>query len=210
MVELGRIAAIWRYPIKSLAAEALSQAALEQHGIPGDRHRALFVESGHARIGKTYRGKENNLLHTVSHSGDASRIARERGVSVQDRVAGAYPYFDDAPISLVFDRWIAEIASALGMPLDPLRWRPNFYAVASASFEWTEEQLIGRTIEAGQAALQVRSTIKRCVTPTYDIPTGKPAPEVLEYIATHRNNVFGVYCDVAIPGSVKVQDMLRI
>src|SRR5580704_8716462 len=64
---LGTVARIWRYPVKSLRAESLSAVTIGANGLEGDRRRALHVSTpDRARTGKTYRGKENNLLHTTA------------------------------------------------------------------------------------------------------------------------------------------------
>jgi uncharacterized protein YcbX len=209
MEKLGNLAAIWRYPVKSLAAEPLEQTRVELDGLPGDRAAALIVESGHARLGKPYRGKEHNLLHTTHDAATATGFASQRGVGVTVE-RNSLHYFDDAPISLIFDRWIAEVERALDMPLDPRRWRPNFYARAADDFAYLETDLIGRTIEAGEVVLRVRDTIGRCVTTTYDIATGDQDDDVLLYVAQRRNNVMGVYCDVELAGTVRAGDALRL
>lgn len=210
MQELGEVVAIWRYPMKSLAAQPLERTEIEVDGIPGDRAGALFVQSGHARTGKTYRGKEHNLLHTVTQAHEAARIAARSGVHVEVRAEPGQRYFDAAPISLIFDRWIGEVERALETPLDPRRWRPNLYARAAADFRLLEDDLLGRTIEAGEAVLHVRDTIKRCVTTTYDIDTGERDDDVLLYVAQKRANVMGVYCDVELAGTVRAGDPLRL
>lgn len=210
MQHLGELAAIWRYPVKSLASEPLESADVQADGIPGDRGSALFVQSGHARTGKTFRGKEHNLLHTLRQPAQAARVAAESGVRVEIRAEPGTHYFDDAPISLIFDRWIAHVERALEMPLDARRWRPNLYARAAAGFAYEETDLLGRTIEVGQAVLRVRDTIGRCVTTTYDIETGERDDDVLLYVAQKRNNVMGVYCDVELAGTVRAGDALRL
>lgn len=207
---VGELAAIWRYPVKSLASQALDSAAVQADGIEGDRRAALFVESGHARAGKTYRGKEHNLLHTLAHADGAAELAGQRGVRTSLRAEPNARYFDDAPVSLVFDAWIAQVERALGMTLDPLRWRPNLYARAAAGFACGEEELVGRVVEAGTVVLRVRDTIKRCVTTTYDVRSGHAAPDVLSYVAQKRANVMGVYCEVEFAGTLRVGDALRL
>jgi uncharacterized protein YcbX len=102
------------------------------------------------------------------------------------------------------------VERALDMPLDPRRWRPNFYARAAADFDYTEPQLLGRIIEIGDVVLRVRDTIGRCVTTTYDIETGERDDDVLVYVAQQRDNVMGVYCDVELAGTVRVADALRL
>jgi uncharacterized protein YcbX len=208
MEELGRLAAIWRYPVKSLAGEALESARIEPGGIPGDRASALFVESGHARAGKTYRGKEHNLLHTTSSPERAVEYAGERGVTVALRAEPGTQYFDDAPVSLIFDRWIDEVAEALGMTLDPRRWRPNLFAQAGSEFAYRETDLLGCAIRVGEIVLRVRDRIGRCVTTTYDVETGAPEDAVLRYVAQQRDNTMGVYCDVELAGTVRLGDGL--
>ena len=210
MQRLGEITNIWRYPVKSLAAQPLSETTVSADGIPGDRARALLVRSGHARAGKPYRGKEHNLLHTTSDAALAAQMASQRGVSIAMAGGEGSRYFDDAPVSLLFDRWVEEVGAALGMPLDPLRWRPNFYSVAAPGFAFSETDLSGAVIEAGEAVLRVRGPIGRCVTTTYDVQTGEPDNDVLLYVAQKRGNRMGVYCDVEVAGTVRVGDVLRL
>jgi uncharacterized protein YcbX len=210
MQDLGTLSAIWRYPTKSLAAQPLDSTLVQADGIPGDRAAALFVQSGHARTGKTYRGKEHNLLHTVTQAHDAARLAAQSGVHVEMRAQPGQRYFDDAPISLIFDRWIAEVERALETRLDPRRWRPNFYARAAPSFTLREADLLGGAIEVGEIVLRVRDTIKRCVTTTYDIETGERDDDVLLYVAQNRATVMGVYCEVELAGTVRAGDPLRL
>jgi uncharacterized protein YcbX len=168
------------------------------------------VRSGHARTGKTFRGKEHNLLHTVRQASDATRLAHRSGVDVEIRAEPGAHYFDDAPISLLFDRWIAEAERALDTPLDARRWRPNFFARAAADFAFNEADLLERQIEIGEVVLRVRDTIKRCVTTTYDVETGERDDDVLLYVAQRRANVMGVYCEVELAGTVRAGDALRL
>lgn len=210
MVKLGELAAIWRYPVKSLAGDVLKSTRVEREGMPGDRTYALQITAGHARTGKPYRGKEHNLLHTTHDTAAAVQMAATRGVCVAVQHEPGAHYFDDAPISLIFDRWIAQVEDALGMPLDPRRWRPNFYALAADDFHFSEPELVGRIIEIGEVVLRVRDTTKRCVTPTYDIETGESNNGVLAYVAQQRENVMGVYCDVELAGTVREGDDLLL
>jgi uncharacterized protein YcbX len=205
---LGHVAVITRYPVKSLAGEELQSVEIAEHGIPGDREAAFFVTAGHARTGKTFRGKEHNLLHLTSDTRRAEQLAKEKNATVDLR-RGTH-YFDVAPISLVFDRWVDEVSAGLGRELDFRRWRPNFFARAAADFQFSESDLVDRVIEAGTAVLRVRSPIERCVTITYDVQTGEPDPEVLRYLAQERGTLFGIYCDVELAGAVRAGDALRL
>ena len=208
MEVIGHVAAIARYPVKSLKGETLQSVEIAADGIPGDRASALFVTRGHARTGQTFRGKEHNLLHLTSDTARAVALANRENVGVEVR-SGTH-YFDAAPISIVFDTWVDEISRALGRYLDYRRWRPNFFVQSAADFLRAENDLPGSEIEIGGAVLRVRKPIERCVTPTYDVETGEPSPDILRYIAQERANCFGIYCDVELAGVVRTGDALRL
>jgi uncharacterized protein YcbX len=133
--------------------------------------------------------------------------AHERGVQLEVRSdEGAYHF--PAPISLIFDRWIAEVEAALGKSLDARRWRPNLLAHAAPNFALSENDLSGRSINAGDVVLRVVKPIKRCVVPTYDLDGGASDPEVMAFVIRERANVMGFYCEVELPGDVRVDDAL--
>jgi len=199
---LGTVTRLYRYPVKALRAERLTSAEVRADGIAGDRGTALFVSSpGHARTGKTYRGKEQRLLHTVTTPADAADIALGTGVVVETEDAAPH-YFDAEPVSIVFDAWIRELEALAGRSVDPLRFRPNIVATAAADFHWTEHALVGTRLHVGDVALDVVSPITRCVTPSYDVATGEPDPALQRTIVTQRGNIMGIYCRVATPGSI--------
>jgi len=205
---LATLANIWRYPVKSLKAQALERADVGERGLAGDRAGALFLATpDRARSGKTFRGKEHRLLHTVSEPGDAVALVEADGFQLQARGGG--PYFDAQPVSLIFDRWIAELERVLGMPLDPRRYRPNLFAHALEPAFPGESELVGAVLQIGGVRLRVVSPIDRCVTTTYDVETGESAPAVLRAVAEHRDNVMGVYCAVEVPGSLAAGDTVR-
>ena len=77
--EVGRVIALWRYPVKSMAAEAfLPSAEVDWHGVAGDR-RWAFVRGDVPRSGfpwMTIREDVAMLAHVprlVSRSGPTSR-----------------------------------------------------------------------------------------------------------------------------------------
>ena len=199
---LGTVTALYRYPVKSLRAEQLTRAEVRADGIAGDRGCALFVSSpGHARSGKTYRGKEQRLLHIVTTPADAADLALGAGLTVDAEDALPH-YYDAEPVSIVFDAWIRDLEALVGRSVDPLRFRPNIVAAAAPDFGWTELALVGTRLRVGDVALDVVSPITRCVTPSYDVATGEPDPALQRTIVTQRGNIMGVYCRIAVPGTI--------
>jgi uncharacterized protein len=203
---VGWLAALRRYPIKSLRGEPLEWARVEQGGIPGDRASALFVRDGHARVGKTYRAKEHDRLHLLEDETAAVAAAAERGVAAEVRRGDHF--FDDAPISILIDRWLAELSRDLGYAVEWERFRPNFFVHAAGGFVQSENELVGASLRLGTALLRVRSPIERCVAVTYHPRGDHSDPRILRYVAERRNAWMGIYCDVAEPGSARVGDEL--
>ena len=203
---IGTLAGIWRYPIKSLRGEPLERVEVAAAGIPGDRASALFVRTGHARAGKTFRGKEHARLHLFDRTEAAIAAAAPDGVVLEQRLDEHF--FDAAPISLLIDRWLEGLNAHVGYAVEPQRFRPNFFVRAEPEFTLQEADLSGVTLQLGGVRLRVREPIGRCVTITYH-PRGEPADaEILRYVATRRNAWMGVYCDVAVTGTARIGDVL--
>lgn len=205
-MELGRLAAIWRYPVKSLRGERLTHARVAESGIVGDRSSALFVRGGHARDGKTYRGKEHDRLHLTGDPEAARQLGARQGVELEHR-RGEH-FFDAAPISVVIDRWMTTLNAHLGYAVEPERFRPNFFVLADAEFDAGESALGGATLRLGEVTLRVRCPIERCVTITYEPRGGASDPAILRFLAQTRGNSMGIYCDVVAAGTVRTGEPL--
>lgn len=208
-MEIGRVASMWRYPIKSLRGEALTAARVGAEGLEGDRVRALIAHGDQARAGKTYRGKENDRLHMIASADDALELARERGDDVSiDGQAGRY--FDGAPVSLLIDRWLDDLRAHVGYDVEALRYRPNFFVTSISGFGLREADLVDRSLVVGEVRLHVCEPIARCVATTYDPQGGPSDPEILAYVARERGNLMGVYCDVLRAGTVRAGDPVEL
>lgn len=203
---VGALGAMRRYPVKSLSGEALDRIEVARTGIPQDRARALLVRTGGIRVGKTYRGKEHDRLHLLSSTDTEAAIAAaaQRGVDVE--VRSGQRFFDDAPISLLVDRWLEGVSEYVGYCVEWERFRPNFFVRAASGFGQDENQLIDADLQLGTVRLRVLSPIERCVTVTYH-PGGEPSdPRILRFLAQRRNAWMGIYCDVIEPGTTCVGD----
>jgi uncharacterized protein YcbX len=207
-MHIGIVDAVWRYPTKSLRWESLDQAEVELTGLRGDRERALVVTSGHARAGKPYRGKEHERLHLTADGAAARALAAERGVEVEERDGARF--FDDAPVSLLLDRWLDDLNAHVGYAVEPVRFRPNFFVRAAPGFTALEEALSGWELAIGDVRLHVRGPIERCVATTYHPDGDASDPRILRFVAQHRQTWMGVYCDVVTPGIARRGDALLI
>ena len=205
-MQIGRLDAIWRYPTKSLHFESLDVAEVDPDGIRGDRSRALVVTAGHARLGKPYRGTENERFHLESDDEAARALAAERGV--QTEVHGGR-FFDAAPISILVDRWLEGLSAHVGYHVEPHRFRPNLFVRAADGFALLEDDLAGWELALGPVRLRVRQPIERCAVTTYDPEGGASDPRILRYVAQERRTWMGIYCDVVATGIIRPGDELQ-
>ena len=207
-MRLGTLDALRRYPVKSLRGEALDEVEVAKAGIPGDRSRALVVRSGSARVGKTYRGKEDDRLHFMTSAENAAKAIAEYGIDVAIR-KGEH-YFDRAPISLLVDRWLDSLHAHVGYTVEWERFRPNMFVRAADGFAIYEASLVECELSLGEVRLRVNAPIVRCVVPTYDLKGGPNDARILRFIAQERGGQMGVYCDVVQPGTARIGDHLTL
>jgi hypothetical protein len=203
--ELGTVEGLWRYPVKSLAAQELQSSYVDERGLAGDRRSALFVTTpGTPRSGKTLRGKEQPRFHTAPNAG----IARKYASSLDLELREDGPYFDARPVSLIFDRWLRELEDLTGMHVEALRFRPNVLVRARGAVS-PEAEFVGSKLRVGSAIFHVIEPIVRCVTVSYDLETAVSSTELLRALVHVRNNVLGLYCTVEQPGALAAGDLVH-
>jgi uncharacterized protein YcbX len=156
--------------------------------------------------GRPVRGRlvGGALAEAVSeHLGrEALLLARDEG----ERLA------DDAPVTLMSGASLAALAPALdGAIPDARRFRMTI-AIDGVD-AWEEHGWSGREIEAGTALLRGIEPVPRCVVTTRDPDAGRTDVPVLAALARLRGKrdvTFGLWCDVAEPGRVRLGDAVRL
>jgi uncharacterized protein len=230
MTEVGRIAALWRFPVKSMAAEPLEDIEVSWHGLAGDR-RWAFVRGGLERSGfpwMTIRERSNMGRYLPSFA-DPSRpddsrtvvrtpaggeldvvdpaLAAELGEGVrvlkQDRGV-----FDAMPLSLVSTQSVAALGALVGSELDPLRFRPNLLVEAAGDEPFQEEAWVGAVLRIGAMRMRVDQQDERCVIVNVDPVTSERNHAVLRTLAREREACIGVYGSTVSPGRVAVGDVV--
>jgi uncharacterized protein len=226
MTEVGRVAALWRYPVKSMAAEPLEEVEVAWAGFAGDR-RWAFVRSGIERSGfpwmtirqRSNMGEYRPSFVDPSRPDDSRTVVRTptgdelevvdpglaaelgEGVRVIKQDRGV---FDAMPLSLISTQSVAALGALVGSELDPLRFRPNLLIEASEPYE--EESWVGSVVRIGGMAMRVDQQDERCAIVTVDPVTSERNPAVLRAIAQQRDTCMGVYGSTVTPGRVAVGD----
>jgi uncharacterized protein YcbX len=231
MTVVGRVAALWRYPVKSMAGEELDGAEVSWNGLAGDR-RWAFIRDGQVRSGfpwltirerpemSHYRprftepDRPNASLTLVRRpcGGELDvadpALAAELGPGVrvikQDRGV-----FDTMPLSLLTAQTVAGLGRLVGTGLAAGRFRPNLLVDACGA-DFPEDAWVGRVLRIGGFRMRVDKRDQRCVVVTVDPVTLRRNPAVLRAIARERDARLGVYGTTVEPGRVAVGDPVEL
>jgi uncharacterized protein YcbX len=119
---------------------------------------------------------------------------------------------DDAPVTLMSGASLAALAPALdGAVPDARRFRMT---IAIDGVEaWEEHGWASREIEAGEAVLRGIDPVPRCVVTTRDPDDGRTDLPVLAALARLRGKrdvTFGLWCEVVLPGRVRLGDAVAL
>jgi uncharacterized protein YcbX len=230
---VGRVVGLWRYPVKSMAAEPLSEVEVSWHGFAGDR-RWAFVRDGVPQSGfpwLTLR-EQPNMSHYLPSFVDPTQpdksptIVRTPAGAVHDvtdpmLATQLWPegaraikqnrgIFDTFPLSLITTQTIARLGEMVGAPLDVKRFRPNILVAAADAAPFQEDDWVGCVLQVGVMAMRVDKRDGRCVVITIDPVTSERDPMVLRTVARDRQGCLGVYGSTVTPGRVAVGDTVRV
>ena len=204
------VAALWRYPVKSLAGERLEVAELGPAGIPGDRSVQVYDARDRVVTART-RPRLLALRASLDAGGDLlvegrPWTASEVGAAIVEAAgAGArlvrnerLDRFDVLPLLVATDGAIA----ALGV--DGRRLRPNIVIGDVAGL--SEREWPGRRLRIGAAVVQLAELRQRCVMTTYDPDTQSQDPTVLRRIVKEFGGRMALDASVVARGLVRVGD----
>lgn len=230
---VGRVVGLWRYPVKSMAAEPLSEAEVSWHGLQGDR-RWAFIRNDSARNGFPWftlrqRNDMSRFAATFSDpdKGDTSKtsVTTPAGeVFDIDDPALAHALcpegarlikqdrgvFDTFPLSLITTQTIARLSEMVGDELHVLRFRPNLLVEANSDEPFQEDAWVGQTLRIGALRMRVDQRDGRCVVITIDPQTGERNPAVLRKVAEQRQRCLGVYGSTVTPARITLADEVRL
>jgi uncharacterized protein YcbX len=203
------VASLWRYPVKTLAGETLSEATLGPDGLEGDRLVRVHGPEGVRTSRRHYRllGLHATLdpdgrPRIDGHPWDSGEaLALVRGAAGRDawlEAASGPDRFDILPLLVATDGALA----AFGR--DVRRLRPNI--VIGGVEGLAERDWEGRELRIGAAIVRMDSLRGRCFMTTVDPDTLRVDPGVLKDIVARFGGKVALNADVVRPGRVRVGD----
>jgi uncharacterized protein len=232
LTEIGHVEAIYRYPVKSMAAEPLQTSSVGWHGLDGDRRLALRRIDDHGGFPWLSASKLPDLVCFSPLYGDAADrdlpshvrtpdgavfpvFSQELDADVTHRYGAPVQMmhmkqgiFDEACISIIASETVGEIARLAGRSLDIRRFRPNVVIRLLRPAPWQENDWLGSILLFGEGddapAFAVTSQDIRCSMVNLDPDSAAPAPEILKAIVTANQNNAGIYATVIRTGRLAV------
>jgi uncharacterized protein YcbX len=205
---------LWRYPVKSMRGERLTEAVIEPLGIRGDRgllvvqdrrlvtarthprllgHRATIGPGGEPLVDGRPWNDPSVLADVRAIAGPAAALVRD---DTEDR-------FDVLPLLVATDGAIA----AFGY--DGRRLRPNI--VIGGVDGLAERGWAGHGLRIGDVIIGIHDLRGRCVMTTFDPDTQAQDPRVLESIIERFAGKLALNAYVVRPGVIRAgQEVLLI
>jgi uncharacterized protein len=230
---VGRVVGLWRYPVKSMAGEKLSDAEVSWHGFAGDR-RWAFIRDGMTQSGFPWltlreRSDMNHYLPSFVEPArpDKSRtVVRTPSGAVLDvadpaLAAELWPggarvvrqdrgIFDTFPLSLVTTQTLSRLGEMVGSRLDVERFRPNILVEPTNDEAFVEDSWVGCILRIGDLRMRVDKRDGRCAVITIDPLTSERNPTILRAVAQERQGCVGVYGSTVQPGRIAQKDAVFV
>ncbi|PZS39913.1 MAG: MOSC domain-containing protein [Pseudonocardiales bacterium] len=227
-MQAGTVSGLWRYPVKSMAGEALASTDISWAGLAGDRRWAFvrphsqgsgfpwhtireFPEMSHyvALLGEPARPDRSRVIVRTPDGGlyDVTdpRLAAEMGTAVRvmrlDRGA-----FDAMPVSIISDSTVSALCTLADVPSNELRFRPNVVVTFDSGAPFEEDEWVGSAVRIGAAVVRMDRRDSRCIIVNVNPASGLPDSRLLKVIGSTRGTCAGVYGTTVLPGLVRVGD----
>jgi uncharacterized protein len=192
---------VWRYPVKSLGGEQVTESQVDGRGLAGDRLWAVRDADGKLGSGKSTRrfkrmygllgltarypdeagpagpplvAGPDGAQYPVSTGAADEYLRRQTGLrKVEVQPEGEVSHFDETPLSLIGTATLAWLQAELPkIKIEPRRLRPNLVIATQVPF--IEESWLGRRIRISAGADSVHVSFDRVLQRCVMVGMGQP------------------------------------
>lgn len=236
----GTVAALWRWPVKSMAGERVNALRVDGRGVGGDRTHAVLYE--HKGEWKRLTAREAPRLlawqasypfnvgggldparppyavviapdgHRYRWGDPRLRSALEQDLGRPVELMRDVEGIQDAPRTLLVTLrpTLEALGDELGTPIDLRRFRTNLHLDIDVP-AWSELGWQGGELAfEGGVRLKLLHPCERCAIPTRDPDTQVKWPELLRHLNAAHQQVFGINVRVITAGRVSVGEAVEL
>lgn len=233
---VGTVAAIWRYPVKSMRGESLDRAELTWNGLDGDRRHAFVLGGDRSRFPWLTGRRAAALLRYAPRYEDPANL-RKSPIQVTLPEGGALDLhsqelrerleteaggplgliqigrgvFDSLPFSVMTTATPAAIGKVVPAGGEARRYRANIVIEAGPDAAYREADWVGGCLAFGGMEgpkLRVNKRIDRCSMVTIDPDTAERNPAILKTVVDRADNFIGAYAAAETLGAVAIGDQV--
>ena len=231
---IARVAALYRYPVKSMEGAERTRADVGPAGIPGDRGWTLReTATGRAASAKRFAalmlcrarfvdepsaGAAPPPAEVELPDGTRTRTDDAHAGALLSRLLGAEVvftrendgagHFDARPLHFLTTAALATMRAKSGLDFDVRRFRPNVLVALDAPGR-PEDAWPGTTLRVGAVSVRVLKPVARCVMTTLPQP-GLPKAAGVYPAVFADGGALGVYGEALGAGSWSVGDSVEI
>ena len=236
----GKVAGLWRWPVKSMAGESVGSLRVDWRGAGGDRTHALWFEHKGSLRPLTAREAPGLLRWRASYPdvpGDAlapaappcpvlvapdggrftwgdhdlaAALAADLGRPILTRRDNAGQQDLERSVLVTTRASHVALEAELEAPVDLRRFRTNLHLELDAP-AWVEEGWEGGSLAFdGGVTLRLLHPCRRCVIPTRDPDDVSRWPGLLKHLNAAHGTRFGINSRVETAGSIAVGERVAL
>jgi uncharacterized protein len=209
------VSEIWRYPVKSLKGERITETEITELGIPHDRHVAVIRTLNGRFLTSRTRPKLLGLQGSLDTDGTPTINGHHwnsaEALQLVHEAAGEPVTLEEIPQPKAFDilpLLVATDGAAGYLNIDHRRLRPNIYLADVPELE--ERKWTRRILAIGDVRINMVKLRERCVMTTFDPDTQEQDLSVLNRIIFELDGLTALDCSVATPGKIHVGDTAEV
>ncbi len=205
---------LWRYPVKSMAGERVTQIQVGELGFADDRKVLVRAGKGHVLTSRTHH-QLLGLKGTLGADGQTQISGHvwdsPEALALVRKAVGADAelfYYDGPERFDVLPLLVATDGAISYMGFDSRRLRPNIIVGGVEGLQ--ERQWPGHGLRIGEAVIRAAQLRGRCVMTTYDPDTLKQDRGVLRSIARKLDGVMALDSSVVSGGLIREGDLVTL
>jgi uncharacterized protein len=232
---VGRVRALYRYPVKSTAGQALRSAEVTAVGLRHDRRWAAYTDDGGIASGKRTRRfrpviglmqwassaqddddvpllvSPEGLRYRVDDPAASAALSAALGQKLTLRPETTIQHHDESPLHLLTTSSLAAIEGAVGTAVDERRFRTNVVIDTGVEPLFLEDQWTGADLAVGKdVVLRLGPGMPRCLMVDQAQAEVAADPHVLKSIGAHHNLQLGLQARADHAGTLRIGDVVTL